>query len=151
MVPSVSRTCIRTFPRGNTARAMRAVSSGTGGIGVGFRDIGCLLLAPYERTISCHYANSLCLSRAATSPPVSIAVETPCSHQAGRCARVDALMVSGSSKGVLAWHGPTSSRSFLVSWCNPPRMKVWSEPLGPDHEGKSTEPFLCAQVDTEQR
>src|SRR5712692_5429172 len=35
--------CIRTFPRGNAARATRAVSSGTGGIGRDLSDMDTLL------------------------------------------------------------------------------------------------------------
>src|SRR5947209_1297169 len=45
-VPNSSRICIYVLPLGKTARAIRAVSSGIGGIASGCNDIGSLL-APY--------------------------------------------------------------------------------------------------------
>ena len=37
-------------------------------------------------------------------------------------------MVSTNSKGVLAWHGQTSSRTSLIPWYNPSRMASLARP-----------------------
>src|SRR5689334_6768469 len=72
MVPSVSRNCMSTLPRGNTARTTRAVSSGTGGMGVGLSDMDDLLSSK-QRTVRSSMLMDV-IQHPPTSPPVSVSL-----------------------------------------------------------------------------
>ena len=70
----VSRNCIKTFPRGKTARATRAISSGTDGIGRDLRDMGDLLFGELQIISVPHPMLTDEVQPPLTSPPVSYCV-----------------------------------------------------------------------------